>query len=131
MLKLNDILNYMKGKGAPFSHYYIGKLNTKNDNSLGIYNLNRNTGDYMAIGGEDSTKTKSKYLSLLIHGNKNKTETETLAFTLYDILKKARNDKVGSHDVNYIRLLCDEPIDVDMDSNGVYEYVIELQLYYN
>lgn len=130
MIKLNELLNYFKVKATSFSHYYIGKLNNKNDNSLGIYNLNRSTGEYMAIGGEDTTKVKSKYISLLIHGNKNKTQTETSAFTLYEILKNIRNDKVGEHEINYIKLLCDEPIDVDMDSNGVYEYVIELQIFY-
>jgi hypothetical protein len=131
VLKLNDLLNYLKKKNTPpFAHYYIGKLNTKNDNSLGIYNLNRSTGEYMAIGGEETTKARSKYLSLLVHGNKNKSQTETLAYTLYDALKSTRYDKVGEHEISYIKLLCDEPIDVDMDSNGVYEYVIELQIYY-
>lgn len=130
-MRLNDILQYFKTTDIGFAHYYIGKLNNKKDNSLGIYNLQGVTGEYMAIGGEACTKSKNKYLSLLVHGNKNKVQTETLAFNLYDYLKNLKSGKVGEYDINFIKLLCDEPIDVDSDDNGVYEYVIELQLYYN
>lgn len=130
-MRLNDILQYFKEADIGFAHYYIGRLNNKKDSSLGIYNLRGETGEYMAVGGEACTKAKSKYLSLLVHGNKNKVQTETLAFNLYDYLKNLRSGRVGEYEINYIKLLCDEPIDVDSDSNGVYEYVIELQLHYN
>ena len=130
MMRLNEILQYFKASDVGFANYYIGRMNTIKDNSLGIYNLRGTTGEYMAIGGEACTKSKNKYLSLLVHGNKNKVQTETLAYNLYDFLLHVRGAKVGEHEINYIRLLSNEPIDVDMDEQGVYEYVIELQLYY-
>ena len=130
-MRLSDILQFFKSSDIGFDHYYIGRLNNKKDMSLGIYNLRGVTGEYMAIGGEACTKSKSKYLSLLIHGNKSKAQTETLALNTYDYLKKLRDGKVGQNEINYIQMLCDEPIDVDVDDNGIYEYVIELRLYYN
>ena len=130
MLGLNDVLQFMKSKDTGFSHYYIGKLNNKHDNSLGIYNLRGVSDSYMAIGGDEPTKCQSKNISLLIHGNKNKVQTETLATNLYKILKSVRNEKFGKYDINFIKMLYGEPIDVDVDVNGVYEYVIEIKIYY-
>ena len=63
MIRLNDILNYLKTLNAGFAHFYIGRLNNKKDNSLGVYNLNGAAGEYMAVGGEACTKSKSKYIS--------------------------------------------------------------------
>lgn len=120
----------MKKIDGDFDHYYIGRLNNKNDKSLGIYNLPTNKTQQIAIGGLANTKSKNKYLSLLVHGNKNKTETETLANDLYQKLVNANLEKIGNNDVDYIRFLCDEPIDLDMDTNGVYEYSIEIQIFY-
>jgi hypothetical protein len=131
VLKLTEILKYLKTKDTSFEHYYIGKLNNKNENSLGIYNLSRRSDYEISIGGEETTKTKNKNISLLIHGNKNKTQTETSAYNLFETLSKVRNEKIGTHEINYINMLCAEPIDVDTDENGIYEYVIELQIYYN
>lgn len=131
MLSLKDILQFLKKVDSDFDHYYIGRLNDKNDNSLGLYNLPTNKTQQIAIGGPTTTKTKSKYLSLLVHGNKNKTQTETLANDLYEKLASANGETIGNNEINYIKFLCDEPIDLDMDQNGVYEYSIEIQIFYN
>ena len=37
---------------------------------------------------------------------------------------------IGKHRINVIELLQNEPIDVGTDDNGIYERVIEMNLYY-
>lgn len=129
-MKLKEILTFLKGITEGFQNYYIGKLDSKKDNSLGVYNLRRGEERQIAIGGENETKTKSKALSLLIHGNNNKTQTEALADALYQVLSNTQTGNIGNRKIQYIRLLCPEPIDVDFDDKGIYEYVIELEIYY-
>lgn len=131
MIPLNVIMKYLKFKDDKFAAYYIGKLNNKKDKSLGIYNLNRDVaGGGIAVGGRENTKIEVKNISLLVHGSNNKTETEQMAFNLYQILENVRNEKIDDFNINYIKMLYNEPIDVYIDTNGIYEYVIDIQINY-
>ena len=130
LMDLSMVRDFLKTLEPKFSAYFVGKLDAKKDNSLGIYNLKRNGGPQIALGGLNATKTLNKKISLLIHGTKNNTETEKLAISLYESLLKANVDVIGTYDVCMVGLLCDGPINVGNDDNGVCEYVIELEIYY-
>ncbi len=120
----------MKSFGL-FDNYYIGRLDTKKQNSLGVYNL-QDDGRHEVIGGLKTYEKKG--ISLLIHGNTNKALTEKKAFDLYyaieDLIKDCNYQKIGNHSVYFIELLNNQPIDVDQDSDSIYEYVIELNIYF-
>ena len=118
----------MKSFGL-FDNYYIGRLDTKKKNSLGIYNL-QDTGRREVIGG--LKKYEKKGVSLLIHGDTNKAKTEQKAFELYNALETIGDDKkrIGNKKVCFVQLLNNEPIDVDQDADSVYEYVIEMNIYF-
>lgn len=109
-------------------HYYIGKLDNKQDKSLGVYTLKGNGAPVTAIG------TQSTYdiigVSLLLHWNNNANETEVTARTLYEKLRTIKNFKINDKQIYMIELLVPEPIDVGTDDKGIYERVIEMNLYY-
>ncbi len=109
-------------------HYYIGKLDNKQDKALGVYTLKGNGAPVTAIG------TQSTYdiigVSLLLHWNNNANETEVTARTLYEKLRTIKNFKINDKQIYMIELLVPEPIDVGTDDKGIYERVIEMNLYY-
>ena len=128
MVTLANIRDWLKSFGL-FDSYYIGRLDTKKKNSLGVYNM-QDTGRREVIGG--LKKYEKKGVSLLIHGDTNKAKTEQKAFELYNALETIGDDKkrIGNKKVCFVQLLNNEPIDVDQDADSVYEYVIEMNIYF-
>ena len=128
MVTLANIRDWLKSFGL-FDNYYIGRLDAKKKNSLGVYNL-QDTGRREVIGG--LKKYEKKGVSLLIHGDTNKAKTEQKAFELYNALETIGDDKkrIGNKKVYFVQLLNNEPIDVDQDADSVYEYVIEMNIYF-
>ena len=112
-------------------NYHIGRLDNKREKSLGVYNLGRRGAPVMALGGPSCSSYDVKGVSLLLHWNKNARETEAAAKRLWNMLFGAAHIDVpgGSH-IQYIQPNMPEPIAVGTDENGVYEYVIEINIYY-
>ena len=130
MILLSGIRDWLKSLGL-FDNYYIGRLDTKKKNSLGVYNL-QDDGRREVIGG--LKKYEKKGASLLIHGDSNKANTEKKAFSLYNALESlitsCEYPSIGDKKVFFIELLNNQPIDVDQDESSTYEYVIELNIYF-
>lgn len=130
MILLGDIRDWLKSFRM-FDNYYIGRLDTKKKNSLGVYNL-QDDGRREVIGG--LKKYEKKGVSLLIHGDSNKANTEKKAFSLYNALESlitsCEYPSIGDKKVFFIELLNNQPIDVDQDESSTYEYVIELNIYF-
>lgn len=130
MILLSDIRDWLKSFGL-FDNYYIGRLDTKKKNSLGVYNL-QDDGRREVIGG--LKKYEKKGVSLLIYGDSNKASTEKKAFSLYNALENlimsCEYPSIGDKKVFFIELLNNQPIDVDQDESSTYEYVIELNIYF-
>lgn len=112
-------------------HYHIGRLNNKQEKSLGVYSRPRSGAPVMALGGVELSSYDIKGVSLLLHWNKNANETERAAQKLWNcIFGKAHVDiPFGSH-IQYIQPNVPEPVAVGTDDGGVYEYVIELNIYF-
>ena len=126
MITLADVRDYLKSFNL-FSSYYVGRIDANKKNVLGVYDL-RNRARHKTIG-TNTNKYEVKGVSLLIHGDTNKTNTEKLAIKLYEALESAENAVIAGRKVNIIDLQQDAPIDVDADTNKVYEYVIEVLFY--
>ena len=126
MITLADVRDYLKSFNL-FSGYYVGRIDANKKNVLGVYDL-RNRARHKTIG-TNTNKYEVKGVSLLIHGDTNKTNTEQLAIKLYEELENAENAVIAGRKVNIIALQQDAPIDVDADTNKVYEYVIEVLFY--
>ena len=126
MITLADVRDYLKSFNL-FSGYYVGRIDANKKNVIGVYDL-RNRARHKTIG-TNTNKYEVKGVSLLIHGDTNKTNTEKLAIKLYEALENAKNAVIAGRKVNIIDLQQDAPIDVDADSSKVYEYVIEVLFY--
>ena len=130
MITLADIRAWLKSFGL-FDNYYIGRLDSKKKNSLGVYNL-QDAGRREVIGGLKVYEKKG--VSLLIHGDTNKANTERKAWNLYNAIESvSKNENIliaKEKKVFFIELLNNEPIDVNQDADSVYEYVIEMNIYF-
>ena len=130
MVALSDIKDWLKSFNL-FDFYYVGRLDNKKENALGVYNL-VDSGRHEVIGGLKIYDKKG--ISILIHGNKNKSQTEKKAFDLYNQLERlivsCDYPKIAGKNVYFIELLQNQPVDVDQDSCKTYEYVIELNIYF-
>jgi hypothetical protein len=128
MITLADIRDWLKSFGL-FDNYYIGRLDSKKKNSLGVYNL-QDAGRREVIGGLKVYDKKG--VSLLIHGDTNKANTERKAWDLYNAIESVSKNilMLKEKKVFFIELLNNEPIDVDQDADSVYEYVIEMNIYF-
>ena len=130
MVTLANIRDWLKSFGL-FDNYYIGRLDSKKKNSLGVYNL-QDAGRREVIGGLKVYEKKG--VSLLIHGDTNKANTERKAWDLYNAIESvSKNENIliaKEKKVFFIELLNNEPIDVNQDSDSVYEYVIEMNIYF-
>lgn len=128
MITLADIRDWLKTYSNA-EHFYIGKLDSKQDKSLGVYSLKRTGAPVTAIGSESTYDIIG--VSLLIHWNTNANETEIEARQLYETLRTIKNVTINDTLVYMIELLVPEPVDVGTDEHsGVYERVIELKFYY-
>lgn len=129
MITLAEVRDWIKTFNAA-NNYYIGKLDNKQENSIGIYQRKTIDGPRVAIGGRSLASYDVKSVSILIHWNKNANETEKRAQYLYNRLFEAESVVIGETPIKMIALLQNEPVDVGTDDNNVYERVIELDLYY-
>lgn len=126
MVTLADIRDYLKSFNL-FSNYYVGRIDANKKNVLGVYDLSP-ARRHKTIG-RGTQRYDIKGVSLLIHGDTNKTNTEKLAISLYEALENVEDGEIAGRQINIIDLQQDAPIDVDTDSNKVYEYVIEVLFY--
>lgn len=129
MLYLEDIKDWIK---TIFSaeHYYMGKLDNKQDKSIGVYQRKPNNHSRICIGGEANTSYGVKPVSILVHWTNDASETEKAAYKLFNSIKQCKNVIINNVQISYIQLLNPEPIDVATDDKGIYERVIELDIYY-
>lgn len=125
-MTIAEIRDWLKVFGG-FENYYIGKLDAKKEKSLGVYNRTSARAYVDSIGHNTSYDVKA--VSLLIHWNKNARETEEAALALFDKLTDVSGISAGDNTINYLMLMVPEPQFVGSDDNGVYEFVIEFDLY--
>lgn len=129
MMALKEVREWLKSYGVA-EHYYIGKIDNKNEKSIGVYSLERRGTPITAIGGVGCTSYSVKAVSVLVHWTKNAAETEEAAYKLFNSILMERNLDINDKHIYFIRLLVPEPIEVGSDDSGVYERVIEFEIYY-
>ncbi len=126
-MRLYEVRDWLKTFNI-FSHYYIGKLDQKPDKAIGVYQLSSSGSPIMALGGKSSYNVKRA--SLLIHWNNNARETDNAANNLFESIMSTEHPVIGDWKVQFINMLVPEPQDVGTDDKGIYESVIEIEIYY-
>ena len=127
MITTADVRDYLKSL-SPARHFYCGKLDNKPDESVGVYSLRHTAPPVRMVGTAPTFEAIG--VSVLLHWNQNAKETELAARRLYQALYTAKDVTISEHTVYMIELLVPEPVDVGTDEKGVYERVIEMNIYY-
>ncbi|HCX91095.1 MAG TPA: hypothetical protein DGZ34_00305 [Lachnospiraceae bacterium] len=127
-MMLSDIRDYIAGLNMA-EQCYMGKLDAKKDNSIGCYHLRRSGSSHIPLGGRSNATYDILPVSILIHGSRYAVETERMAHKLYQVLRDLENETVNNQTIKFCRMLVPEPQDVGTDDNGIYEMVIETELY--
>ena len=131
MLYLSDIRDFIGTMGITDDEkVYSGKMPDKNFKSIGVYNLKRSRPPNIPAGGLKNSSYGVRSVSLLCHWNKSQRETERAAQRLWNELYSTRNSVINGNRILFVMLLLDEPVSVDTDENGIYEYEIECDFYY-
>ena len=131
MLSLKEIRQYISGLGiAADANVYIGKLDNKKQKSIGVYSRPTSGSPKVSLGGLACTTYEVKPVSLLVHWNRSKSDTERAAYELFEKLRSVTSLSIGDTPIHYLRLMVPEPQDVGTDDCGVYEYVIWLDFIY-
>lgn len=131
MLGIGDVRDYIAGLGiADNTNVYCGKLDDKKNKSIGVYNNNRQIPVQMAVGGLNNSSYRIKSVSILVHWNTSVRDTEKTAEQLYNMLRDMNHITINDTKVFFTKMLVDEPVDVGTDDKGIFESVIELDIYY-
>ena len=131
MLGIGDVRDYIAGLGiADNNNVYCGKLDNKKDKSIGVYNLNRQRPLQTAVGGLNNSSYRIKSVSILVHWNKSVRDTEETSEQLYNMLRDTNNKIINDTKLLFTKMQVDGPVDVGTDDKGIFERVIELDIYY-
>ena len=116
MLGIGDVRDYIAGLGiADNTNVYCGKLDDKENKSIGVYNNNKQRPVQMAVGGLNNSSYRVKSVSILVHWNTSVRETEKTAEHLYNMLKDMNHITINDTKVFFTKMLVDEPVDVGTD----------------
>ncbi len=130
MMRLSDVRDYIDSLGIA-DFVYQGKMDSKKEKSIGVYNSKHSHAYQTAIGGPALQSYGVKYVTFLVHWNKSPRETESASIRLFKALEKTQEIKINEATIKFIQLLNSEPVSVDTDNAGVYEMVIEAAIIYS
>ncbi|MGN1412459.1 MAG: minor capsid protein [Oscillospiraceae bacterium] len=127
MLTCDDVLSLVESFSLA-EYYYIGKLDNKKDKSIGVYNGDK-LPNRVCLGGYENNLYDVQRFTILIHWNSNPNDTEIIANTLYEKLSLINYKNINNKYIYYISMLYNQSIDVSTDDNGIYERVIDIEIY--
>lgn len=130
MIGLADVRDWLRNLNAIDATWSIGRYEAEKEKRVCVYQRTNYGAPTIAIGGRESTKTLVKHIQVLVHWNKNHRETEEAALALYNALQFNPRTTIGGASATYIDLELPEPVDVGSDSNGIFERVLWLDIYY-
>ena len=115
MLGLADIRDWLKTLNNKADNYYIGKLDNKNDKSIGVYQGKNTISPRITLGGRENSSYEVKAITILIHWNLNARETEEFSYKLYQELLKQNSVVINNHRIKMIKLITNESIYIGTD----------------
>lgn len=124
---LSEVKDYLKIK-IECPQWYSGKIDGTVEQCIGIYSV-KGPEPNIALGGLVNTSYSTKAISILVHWGKNSNVAEKKAQEVYNSLF-GQDGTIGGHRVIKFDMRTSEPIGVGTDSNGIYEFVIEIVIYF-
>ena len=130
MIGLADVRDWLKSLNTIEATWTIGRYEAEKEMRACVYQRPDYSDQQVALGGEETTKTYVKHVTVLVHWNKNHRQTEEAAMALYNALRFNPRGAIGSHRVSYCDLALPEPVDLGSDDNGIFERAVWLDIYY-
>lgn len=127
MLFCDDILSLIESFNLA-THYYIGKLDNKRNKSIGVYNGDK-LANRVCLGGYENNLYNVQRFTILVHWTSNPHDTEVIANILHEKLSQVANTYIDNKYIYYVNMLYCQAIDVSTDDKGVYERVIDIEVY--
>lgn len=129
-MKLKTLLEYfLELSGERFENGYIGQLlDAKKEKSLGIY-LNESDTRIWTIKNSEKPCSVLE-VTLLVRYNTSYSETEEVAWELYQKIEELKNDNVEIGDFDALLILKDEYPIPSIKREGIWEQIIRVQIYY-
>ena len=109
--------------------FYCGKIDTKYDQSICIYSLEKEAGMNIAVGGKSLT-TEYEDFTILIRWNKNYVETEDASKRIYNFLANCNHIDFKNININYVEILDNSPRDLHCGDDGIFERLFDFRIYY-
>ena len=109
-------------------NWYVGKIDGKKEQCIGLYSTTGRAPN-IAIGGLENTSYATKPISILVHWGKNADAAEQKAQEVYGCLF-GQSAVIGGKRVIAFDMRQSEPVSVGTDEQNVYEYVIEVDIFY-
>ena len=131
MLYLSEVRDFIAGLLTGIvddENVYSGIMQDKQEMSVGVYNQKRGPPKLSAVGVNPSYSRKA--VSVLVHWNKSPKQTEHAAAAVYAAIERAGRTKAGANNILFVKMTTEEAVDVGTDDNGVFEMVIEFDIYY-
>ena len=131
MLYLSEVRDFIAGLLTGIvddENVYSGIMQDKQEMSVGVYNQKRGTPKLSAVGVNPSYSRNA--VSVLVHWNKSPKQTEHAAAAVYAAIERAGRTKAGANNILFVKMTTEEAVDVGTDDNGVFEMVIEFDIYY-
>lgn len=127
MLFCDDVLSLIESFNLA-NHYYIGKLDNKKDKSIGVYNGDK-LPNRVCLGGYENNLYNVQRFTILIHWTTHPHDTEVIANILYEKLSQISNICINNKYIYYVSMLYNSSIDISTDDKGIYERVIDIEVY--
>lgn len=126
-MTLADVKEFLKDK-IDCPNWFVGKKDTAKEQSITIYPT-QGVPPIMALGGLVLSSYTTKAVSILVHWGNQATPAELKAKEVYDSLF-GQSGTIGPFDVIKFDMRTSEPLGMGTEDNGIYEYVINLVIYY-
>lgn len=124
---LSEIRDYLKTK-IECPQWGLNSLYANKEKSICIYGI-KGARSHIALGGLANTSYSTKSISILVHWGDSPNESEKKAQEVYNALF-GQKAIIGGKRVIDFNMRTSEPISVGTDKNGIYEYVIEVNIIY-
>lgn len=128
MMQLTEVRDWIKTKINWTDAISIGKIDKTLEKGLCVYSRPARSGQGIAAGGLANTKTAIKTVHILIRFGKYANLAEVKAQEVFTALLGVKDVTIGTTKVAFVRLSSQEPISLDTDEDGVYEYLIEMDI---
>ncbi|MGH0053664.1 MAG: phage tail terminator protein [Sphaerochaetaceae bacterium] len=126
-MNLADIREFLKTR-IDCPNWYIGKIDGSKDECIGLYST-KGPSPNIALGGLGNTSYGTKTISILVHWGMNARLAEIKAQEVYNSIF-CQPAVIGGKRVVHFDMRTDGPVGVGTDDRNIYEYVIEVVIYY-